>query len=257
MGLFDFLKPSDTISAVSDKALKDERKAECPYCRAALKKVPGAKTKCPNCREYMYVRTRPDGVRLVVTKADADDIDEQWRIENGTQDAYLAHQERYMEEKESLRVKFGGKEPSDRDVQWSMLNKDLLITASRLQWGLYRNTRFQMGELLHKEGRLKGALGLYLGVCYLDLNGASNMPVDENGRGMTESEYCKPFDVEFKFLAPGVIDRIRRIIKKLSMDDKEVEEFFIEFARKEQRASRAPSSPEECYQEIKAEIWSI
>ena len=54
---------------------KDERKAECPYCKNGLKKVPSAKTKCPACKEFMYVRTRVDGVRAVVTKLQSEEIE--------------------------------------------------------------------------------------------------------------------------------------------------------------------------------------
>jgi hypothetical protein len=59
----------------------DLRKPECPYCHRVLAKVPGAKTRCPNCGEFMFVRPRPlDRARVVVTKADADVIEEDWSI---------------------------------------------------------------------------------------------------------------------------------------------------------------------------------
>jgi len=31
----------------------------CPYCGATLPKTPQRKTKCPNCKEFIYVRTSP------------------------------------------------------------------------------------------------------------------------------------------------------------------------------------------------------
>lgn len=56
----------------------------CPYCAKTLDKMPGRKTKCPFCANYMYVRTRPaDKKRVVVTEQDAAKIDEQWKIESG------------------------------------------------------------------------------------------------------------------------------------------------------------------------------
>ncbi len=56
----------------------------CPYCHRSLAKMPGRKTKCLFCANYMYVRTRPvDKKRVVVTEQDAAKIDEQWKIESG------------------------------------------------------------------------------------------------------------------------------------------------------------------------------
>jgi len=256
MGIFDFLKTQDSSYKTEiPQEPKDERKAECPTCGGTLKKVPGAKTKCPHCNEFMFVRTTPDNVRLVVTKDKADKIDEQWRIENGTQEAYLAEQKKYKDRKEVLRKKFGGKEPSEHDVQWSLLNEEILNNASNAQWGLYRNARFQMAEIINKENKLKDALRMYLGVCYLDLNGASNMPTDESGNVINDPEFFKPFDPEIKFLAPGVIDRIQRILKKLEITREEVRTIFVDFGNKEQKSTRAPIVPENCFEELAAEIW--
>jgi len=57
----------------------------CPYCAKPLDKMPGRKTKCPFCANYMYVRTRPaDKKRVVVTEQDAAKINEQWMVEHGT-----------------------------------------------------------------------------------------------------------------------------------------------------------------------------
>jgi len=64
--------------SVADTAGKplDLRKAECPYCHQTLKKIPGAKTKCPHCDGVMFVRTRlKDFARVIVTSAEAVQID--------------------------------------------------------------------------------------------------------------------------------------------------------------------------------------
>ncbi len=56
----------------------------CPYCAKPLDKMPGRKTKCPFCANFMYVRTRPaDKKRVIVTEQDAAKIEEQWNIESG------------------------------------------------------------------------------------------------------------------------------------------------------------------------------
>ena len=58
----------------------DLRKPECPYCKNALKKIPGAKTKCSSCGQFMYVRTQPeDRARVLVTETEAHRIEEGWK----------------------------------------------------------------------------------------------------------------------------------------------------------------------------------
>lgn len=241
------------INLITGKG-KDRRKAECPYCQGVLKKIPGAKTKCPHCSEYMYIRTRTNGVRVVATHSEAKHIDKQWRIKNGTQEAYLAEQNRIEKMRKALRIKFG-EEPSEHDVQWGILNEDILITAKNYQWGLYRNTRSQMAEILYLEKNLKAALGMYLGVCYLDLNGPRNVFMDENGNAITDIEFFNPFDPNLKFLAPGVINRIQRVIKMGDFDKDIVKKLFFDIATKEQIATHAPVSPVDCFTELEAEIW--
>jgi predicted nucleic acid-binding Zn-ribbon protein len=59
----------------------DQRKPECPYCHGALKKIPSKKTKCPQCGNSMFVRTRPrDRVRVVVTDQEAKNIENEWIV---------------------------------------------------------------------------------------------------------------------------------------------------------------------------------
>lgn len=90
-----------------------------PTFHKALSKIPGAKTKCPHCGEYMFVRTRPkDNARVVVTKAEADKIDEECLIVAGTHDIFVAEKEEFAKEKKILRKRFGGKKPLDNDVRW-------------------------------------------------------------------------------------------------------------------------------------------
>ena len=254
MGIFDiFCSKPDTENQQHEP--KDERKSECPNCQKTLSKIPGAKTKCPHCGDFMYVRTRTDNVRVVVTKNEADKIDEAWRIENGTQEIYLTEQKRFNDRKELLRKKFGGKEPSENDVRWGLLNEDLLENAKSEQWGLYRNVRFQMAEILNRENKPKDALRTYLEVCYLDLNGATNMPTDENGHVIRDPEYFKPFDPkELAFLAPGVIDLIKRIVLKLKLSKDEIKQIFVEHNSRSEKSLRLPVSAEQAWLSMDKEL---
>ncbi|MDD4804214.1 MAG: hypothetical protein PHN69_03495 [Candidatus Pacebacteria bacterium] len=80
-----FIKESDIniFNKYQSQKFKDERKAECPYCFKQLYKIPGAKTKCPHCNNYMLVRTNTNNVRTVVTLTEANKIDNDWSIING------------------------------------------------------------------------------------------------------------------------------------------------------------------------------
>ncbi len=240
MGILNIFRSKPNTDNQQRKT-KDERKAECPNCHKALSKIPGAKTKCPHCGEFMLVRTRPkDNARVVVTKAEADKIDEEWTIVAGTHDIFVAEKEKFSKEKEILRKRFGGKEPSDNDVRWGLLNKQLIEHAKNGDWGLYRNARFQMAEILRGKMKLKDALRTYLEVCYLDLNGVRNVD------GMNDPEILKefpPFDPkESAFLAPGVIDLIKRIVLKLNLSKEEIEQIFVEHNSRSEKSLRLPLS---------------
>lgn len=252
MGILDFFR-SQPKNTNQQREQKDERKAECPNCHKALSKIPGAKTKCPHCSEYIFVRTRPkDNARVVVTKAEADKIDEEWSIVAGTHDIFVAEKEEFAKEKEILRKRFGGKEPSDNDVRWGLLNKQLIAHTKNGDWGLYRNARFQMAEILRGEMKLKDALRTYLEVCYLDLNGPNNTG------GMNDPELLKefpPFDPNRdSFLALGVIDLIKRIVLKLKLSQDEIKQIYIEHNLRIEKSLRLPLSAEKSWQSLEKEI---
>lgn len=252
MGIFDILRSKPNTDN-QQRETKDERKAECPYCHKSLSKIPGSKTKCPYCSEFMFVRTRPkDNVRVVVTKNEADKIDEDWTIVAGTHDIFVAEKEAIVKEKEILRKRFGGKEPSDNDVKWGLLNKQLIEHAKNGDWGLYTNSRFQMAEILRREMKLKNALQTYLEVCYLDLNGVRNVG------GINDPEILKefpPFDPkELAFLAPGVIDLIKRIVLKLNLRKDEVKQIFVEHNSRSKKSLRLPLSTEEAWLSLDKEL---
>lgn len=253
MGFFNFFKSSSNTD--NEYKIKDERMAECPYCHKALDKIPAKKTKCPHCGEFIFVRTRPkDNARVVVTKTEADKIEEDWTIVSGTHDSFIAEKEKNEKERETLRKRFG-KEPSENDVRWGVFNKELIEHAQNSDWGLYRNTRFQMAEILRKEMKLEYALQTYLEVCYIDLNGPNNVG------GINDAELLKefpPFDPkQFAFLAPGVIDLVKRIMKKLSFDKNKVKTIFIEHNSKIEKSLRLPISAESSWQSLEKEINNL
>lgn len=234
---------------------KDERKAECPYCLKPLPKIPGANRKCPYCGNYMYVRTRIDNVRVVVTEEEMKKIEEARRIENGTQEEFLLKQKKFSDKKKLLRNKYGF-EPKDNDIKWALLNEDLLEYSKKRQWGFYRMTRMKMAQILENENKLKGALMTYLGICYLDLNGPTNMPLDENGNVVDmDEEIFMPFDPECKFTPLTLKDTILEIIETLKLEKQEVKDIYLNFANKLHKSTRAPIAPIDTWEEMENELW--
>lgn len=55
----------------------------CPYCGISLAKFPYRKTRCKNCGNYMYVRTRPsDNKRILIQEDNIQELEAQWSKKN-------------------------------------------------------------------------------------------------------------------------------------------------------------------------------
>ena len=147
---------------------------ECPYCGADLEKMPAHKKKCPACKQFIYVRTRPsDNKKILIREDQILAVEESWSIKNGTHEQFLAERRILENEREALRLNFG-KEPSDNDIEWSLLNKKLIRYAAEKQLGMYRNAKLAMGIICKREDKVFEALNTYLEVCYIDLSGPMN-----------------------------------------------------------------------------------
>ncbi len=223
----------------------------CPYCSKGLDKMPSRKKRCSHCGNYMYVRTRPsDRKRVVVTEQDAVKIDEQWMKERSTYDAYLADKREFETQKAVLMKKWG-REPSDSDVYWAIYNKQLLEHAKRGDWGLYRNTRFSMAELLRREKRNRPALETYLEVSYLDANGPRNMG------GVFDPEITRkypPFSPDKAFQAPAIVHHIQQLSESLGMSESELKAVFMEVAERTRKNIKLPVSPEQAWNDLLKEL---
>jgi DNA-directed RNA polymerase subunit RPC12/RpoP len=223
----------------------------CPSCGIAFKKIPQKKTKCQNCNEYVFVRTRPiDNKRVFLLQRDLEVLEEQWAIKQGNVEEYLAAKAEYEHEREALSRRFG-KPASDSDVEWSLCNKRIIEHAKAHNWGLYRNVKFSMAEFLRKEKRSKDALMLYLEVAYIDLNGPCN-------RGhLASPELSLQFpewDLQFALLAPGVMAAIAKMLDECDIDISDLEEDFSEMARRTNRSLKLPVPEMEAWLAIKKEL---
>ena len=231
----------------------------CPYCSGVLKKQPQRKTKCPHCGHLILVRTRPsDRKRVLVTERQAVEIETQWTEIQSVPPSRISWKEGFNEEKQRLKAKFG-REPSDNDVTWSLLNKELLEYSTKQHWGLYRNTLFEMGQVLQAESKLAEALKRYLEVCYLDLNGPKNQgPIDESERKLLHEMFgqdIRPFKPEDGELFPGMLYYAEYVIRKLTLQSDDVRDRFLLAATTLQKALGLPFPVEDAWTRLQNELF--
>ena len=210
----------------------------CPYCENMLEKRPGRKKKCPHCGNFILVRTRPsDRKRVLVTEEQADFVDEQWAIHNGTHDVYLQRKREYEDAKASLRERLGC-EPLDSDVRWNLLNLKRSKAGRDLDWGTYSLVTFDMAEFLRKEGKVESALEMCCEACYLWLNGPT----------------VGSFDSRTAFVAPAHVDHMRRASKKLGLSIDELQAEFERVGRRLQEQLKVPRAPSQVWRMIEADL---
>lgn len=139
------------------------------------------------------------------------------------------------------------------DKELNRLNQELLEHARDQHWGLYRNTLFQIGELLREKGSFEEALGRYLEVCYLDLNGPKNHGVLSDA---DLAEGLRPFEPEGEDLLPGVLDRVDIVIEALGFTAKETKAVFDKTSSKLGSLLNLPLPYQDAWVKIEAEIFS-
>ena len=246
---------SFSIGANDYVAPTDARVAVCPSCESGLAKIPGAKTKCPHCAAFMFVRTDPStNSRVVVTAERAEEIEDEWAKINGTWDEREEEKRRFVETKKLLTERFKGKAPSDNDIKWSLLNEDSMKHASMQNWGLYRNVIFQMGEILRKEEKHLMAIEKYLLVCYIDSCGPNNISTPLGQK----SEYGqKAFSKDGAFLAPGVLERIQKCARLIDTELEELRAEFLLLGERYKGAIPFTRSTEESWIEIIQELKKV
>lgn len=214
----------------------------CPYCSKPLDKMPSRKKSCPHCGKFMYVRTRPvDKQRVLVTEDGVKDIEKQWAAIHARQRAMqFVEQEEFEKEKEILASRFG-REPPDNDVLWALHNKHLLEHTRMNNWGLYRNTRLGMAELLMSEGKRRQALDTYLEVAYLDANEPNNRG------GMSSPDLLRefpPFTPESAVMAPGIVSEIETLGQELGLSEVDLRDAFLAVAERVHRNLNLPLKPD-------------
>jgi DNA-directed RNA polymerase subunit RPC12/RpoP len=214
----DLMKPLGNIKPI------------CPYCSKSLEIKPKRRSKCPHCGNYFRVRTRPqDRERVLVTEEQAEEISKQYNP------GYGRDPENWLHEKRQTLVQ----QRKIWDQQWGELNKQSRENVKNGLWGMYRNCRYQMGEVLRAEAnyillildfpkdskqgikastRMKQAIRMYLEVVLFDVNGANN-----------NNEF-KPYETKIQFwdIAPAAIDWIIEMSTDLGIQRSDLRKMFYE-----------------------------
>jgi hypothetical protein len=157
---------------------------------------------------------------------------------------------RFAQSKSDLTTKFGAT-ASDGDVNWRLLNEDLIQHSSMQNWGFYRITVFQMGEQLRKEGKFAAALEKFLLVCYIDICGPNNISTPLGKKHEYDAE---PFTKGSSFLAPGVIKRIEKSAIKAKFNIKKLQEMFYKLEEDYKQAIPFTQSAEKSWRVLKSKI---
>ena len=224
----------------------------CPYCGGALEKMPGAKKKCPSCRNFIYVRTRPlDNKKVLLRDEDRELLDEQWAIANGSHAEYLAAKRHRSEVCQQLARKLG-RPPAADELEWHLLEDELRTTARDGNWGLYRNAKLNMASIVRKRGDPAAALALLLEVCYLDLNGPRNC--GGMGSDPRHGPHYRPFSAKEALLAPAVLGEVADLVADLHDDIEATRATFLEVAGRVFADLSLPIHPEKAWNRLAREL---
>ena len=155
-------KPSALITVSTSQSTyvtpEDKRTNICPNCGSELKKVPGAKTKCPGCSRYVYVRMDPRiNARVVVGEDQIDEIDDAIAVANGTWEQRKAEKEHRAHAVAALTEQFGTT-PNDADVNWRMWNEDFLAASATRDTYTMFSVSWKMMDQLGREKKYPDAI---------------------------------------------------------------------------------------------------
>ncbi|MDQ0896290.1 MULTISPECIES: hypothetical protein [unclassified Paenibacillus] len=136
--------------------------------------------------------------------------------------------------------------PTSNDPKWGELNQRTMKYATEMKWGLYRNVRLDMANILLDEHRLADGLRMLLYVCYIDLNGPRNS--SPNLVGLSPM-----FTPDNFLLAPGVLGMVEDTLWELKFDLEQAKKIFIEH-NSTLRNSLMPLSPQDAWVQLEKEL---
>ncbi|PLT31987.1 hypothetical protein [Bacillus sp. V5-8f] len=256
-----FNQPTTTKpnKAVISKPIQDDKykahyeafdKWLCPHCAHQFEKEVTRKRKCPSCQNTLLVRTHHESKRKMILKEEQLPEYEKERTKYYKDKWIEDFFNKYGTTLEEEHSKTGSGSPYPYDIAWGMLNRVAMERASEMKFGLYRNVRMDMGDLLKQEGKLKHSLLFYLEVCFLDINGATN--------ATTHPELMKeypPFRLESAFLAPGILAYIETLSEELNLSLEDIKEEFINHNKRSYKDNvLVPLSAEKAWLNLEKEL---
>lgn len=223
----------------------------CPYCQHHFEKEVTRKRKCPECQNTFLVRTHFASKRKMILKEEQLDNYEKQRetfYKNKWIEDFFKRYGTTLEE-EKRKSASGSSYPYD--IAWGMLNRVAMENVTNMQWGLFRNVRMDMGDLLKQEEKPQKSLRFYLEVCYLDINGVTNTTT--NPQLLKEFPPFRPKD--FGFLAPGILSYIELLSEDLNIGLEELKILFIEHNNRSYNDNQlVPIKPEKAWITLENEL---
>jgi hypothetical protein len=236
------------------------KKAICPYCNYQLEKAPERKKKCPQCAKFIMVKTsKISGNKILLTEEQNNELQEERdRIASYN---YLIRicsaggitEDEFIKRKGNLNQKNSGF--SDFDAIWGLLNDKGIKYAKENNWGLYRNTRSAMVDLLHFEHKYDRALEVSLELMYIDLNGPNNCGTLINDYPDLAKEY-PPFNPKRGDLAPAHLSWLLISIEQLGIKIEDVEKRFKEINNR-LRLPIMPLAVNKAWSKLKEELVKV
>jgi hypothetical protein len=212
----------------------------CPNCEQKLGDP--APKNCPACGEpVVAARHFATKKKMLLTKEQAEKLkaekqhytDLKWALE-------LAHT-LGANDREMMSMVKASKIEQKFVVLWVRANDMSMHYASKTKWLSYRNMRLAMADILNREGKKKKAIGFYLSVCFLDLNGP-----DDAG----------DFQAQGAALKRPVVQTIVQLAKELALSEQELQSLYMEFSTPEKNRFM-PFTPAETWEKVLREYNKI
>lgn len=192
--------------------------ANCPYCNVELKKFPGRKTKCKNCGNFIYVRTRPaDNKKILIKEEEKISIEGEWAKRNGVYDIFLERKNEFESVKQELIKKRNTTNITDNDVNWVLYQNKRLNAANLNQWADYGFYTEQMADILYDEKKYLPALAHYIETEYF------RICCGGNADGFMSKTYIKKLNK-----SPMVLSCFIDCMEKLNITTKDVKKIFMD-----------------------------
>lgn len=139
--------------------VESEYKPICPYCNISLIKFPSRKTKCPNCKNFIFIRRLNDSkFKTLITEKQAQEIDiereKDYLKYRGFEklESFGVTKDEFLKCREELYSKSGIEtNNNNNDVVWSIFNELLIKNAT--DFNLLRQIYYSMAIFLREEGK--------------------------------------------------------------------------------------------------------